>query len=305
MDDAETPDLAPNANRFNGFSDLYDQVRPQPPSELARVLIAYCGKETPDVIDIGSGTGLSTRWAAKWAGSVTGVDPSPDMRRIAESRPLANVRYVEAYAHETGLAPASADVVVAVQALHWMEPAATFVEVRRLLRPGGVFAAVDCDWPPTTGSAELEQAWTDCRKSLRVCETRLANGWTGEALFAPVGDGDPALLGYSGSDAHRDRALAMGVKSWSKDSHLSRMNASGLFAWCHELALHQVENGDAARYVDLLRSQGDYQTLRQSGFDDEMLGVSVLEQTASRVLGSRRETWWLTYRVRVGVVATD
>ena len=37
---------------------------------------------------------------------------------------------------------------MAVQALHWMEPAPTFGEVARLLRPGGVFAALDCDWPP-------------------------------------------------------------------------------------------------------------------------------------------------------------
>src|SRR5204862_107174 len=42
-----------------------------------------------------------------------------------------------------------ADVVTCSQSLHWMDPEPTFAEVARILRSGGVFAAYDCDWPPT------------------------------------------------------------------------------------------------------------------------------------------------------------
>lgn len=296
-----TPELAANAGRFAGFADLYDDVRPSPPVELAEVLTRYCGERHPAVVDLGSGTGLSTRWASGWARSVTGVEPNTDMRRVAEQRAPGNARFVGGFAHDTGLAGASADVVVAVQSLHWMEPVGTLAEVARVLRPGGVFAAVDCDWPPTVASAPLEKAWADCRRALRVFEARLAEGRAGAELGRPVRPDDPAGRADSGRDAHRERILAGGVRSWSKDGHLERMHGSGHFGWCHELALHRVEEGDAARFVALFRSQGDYQALRRAGLDDEVLGVTQLAALADAALPGRRP-WWFTYRVRIGVV---
>ena len=125
----------------------------------------------------------------------------------------------------------------------------------------------------------------------------------GDELRRPIGEDDPAKRGYSGRDAHRERVLAKGVQSWSKDSHLDRMVSSGHFAWCHELALHRPEQGDAERFVDLLRSQGDYQTLWQSGLDDDVLGVSRMADVASAILGAGTSPWWFTYRVRIGVAS--
>ena len=150
--------LDANARRFSGFADLYDAVRPVPPMVLADVITAYAGCLAGDrpelVVDLGSGTGLSTRWAAGWSSEAVGVEPSDDMRvRAAAVTSGANVRYVPGWSNATGLPDGCADVVLAVQALHWMDPASTFVEVARLLRPGGVFAAIDCDWPPSVGNA--------------------------------------------------------------------------------------------------------------------------------------------------------
>lgn len=300
--EAPGTDLAANAERFAGFADLYDAVRPTPPSELADILIRYSATTRPRVVDLGSGSGLSTRWAADWAASVVGVEPGDDMRRVAEAQAPVNCRFVAAFADRTGLPAGSADVVLAVQSFHWMDPVPTLAEAARLLRPGGVFAAVDCDWPPTVGSAELESAWAECRTRLGVYETRLAAGASGEELGMPVGADDPARRRYSGRDAHRDRTLARGVRSWSKDGHLDRLGDSGRFAWCHELALHRLEQGDAGRFVELMRSQGDYQSLRRAGLDDEVLGLTRLTAVAERVLGPVPSPWWFTYRVRLGVV---
>jgi SAM-dependent methyltransferase len=297
----EGTSLEANAERFAGFADLYDQVRPEPPAELADVLRRYCGRTRPDVVDLGSGSGLSTRWAARWARSVVGVEPSADMRRQAEARRPANGRFVEAFAHETGLPAATADVVLAVQAFHWMAPEATLAEVARLLRPGGVFAAVDCDWPPTVGSAAAESAWADCRSILWAYEARLASGAEGAALRTAMGGEERRRQAHDGRDAHRDRTLARGVRSWPKDGHLDQLMASGRFAWCHELALHHSEEGDDDRFVDLLRSQGDYQSLRRAGLDDDQLGVTRLAEVARAALGPQPMRWWFTYRVRLGV----
>jgi SAM-dependent methyltransferase len=41
-----------------------------------------------------------------------------------------------------------ADVVTCAQSFHWMEHRSTIAEIARILRPGGIFAAYDYDWPP-------------------------------------------------------------------------------------------------------------------------------------------------------------
>jgi ubiquinone/menaquinone biosynthesis C-methylase UbiE len=167
MTPSGSPDLGPNAQRFSGFAGLYDQVRPHPPETLSEILTTYCGRSSPAVVDLGSGTGLSTRWAAVWAGSVIGVEPSTDMLATADAQKVPNTRFVAGYAHRTGLDDSRADVVLAVQSFHWMKPSDTLAEVERILRPGGVFAAIDCDWPPTVGYARSNGPGWSADKSWR------------------------------------------------------------------------------------------------------------------------------------------
>lgn len=299
--------LQANADRFADAADLYDAVRPTPPDDLARLLVAYAGGSRPrEVIDLGSGSGLSTRWIATWADHTTAVEPGDAMRAVAEARAPANVAQHAAFGHDTGLPSATADLVLAVQAFHWMEPESTLAEAARLLRPGGVFAALDCDWPPSSGDVGADRAWADSRKVIRLYEERLAAGMRGDELRVPVDPHDPAhtrLAAHTVSDTHADRRTAGGVRSWSKDAHLRRMQASGRFAWCHEVALHRVEDADAARFVGLLRSQGDHQTLVRAGLDDELLGVTQVEEAARVAFGGGNRPLLFTWRARIGVVA--
>jgi ubiquinone/menaquinone biosynthesis C-methylase UbiE len=78
--------MDPNVRRFTGFADIYDQHRPQLPSVIGDILSQLAGLQRPvRVVDIASGTGLSTRlWKGREA-TVLGIEPSPDMRAIAES----------------------------------------------------------------------------------------------------------------------------------------------------------------------------------------------------------------------------
>lgn len=292
--------LEGNADRFGGFADLYDAVRPTPPRELADLLTAYVpSPEPPRVVDLGSGSGLSTRWCATWAAQVTGVEPNADMRHQAErATDSANVEYVDGWAHDTGLLDAVADIVVVVQALHWMDPGPTFDEIARVLRPGGVFAAIDCDWPPAVGDADAERAWLRCRAISKAGERLLRAGAAGDALRAALGElDDEALL--VDTDSHVDRLPALSVRVWPKEQHLERMRASGHFRWCREVAFHSVEMSDANRFVDLLRSQGDFQTLLKYGATEEDLGVSRLRDVARQSLGTEPRPMWFTYRARI------
>lgn len=278
-----------NASRFSGLADLYDRVRPTPPAEMAGLLARYTGGTPATLVDLGCGTGLSARWAAGWAHAVVGVEPNAEMRAVAEASSPANVRFVDGFAHDTGLPTASADVVLAVQAFHWMEPVATIAEVVRLLRPGGVFVVADCDWPPALGDAVAERAWATCRHRLVAEETRVAGGVTGTGR-------------YGADDVHEGRTLSEGVRSWPKRAHLASLEASGRFAWCTEVALHGVEDGDATRFVGLLRSQGDYRALRRAGLGDDDLGVVAFERVVHEALGRDPRPFLFTWRVRLGVL---
>lgn len=297
--------LDANARRFSGFADLYDAVRPTPPHVLADVIRKYTGAAARTTVDLGSGTGLSTRWAATWSSSVIGVEPSDDMRDHAGSLSGDDIRYVAGWSNDTRLADASADVVLAVQALHWMDPVSTFAEVARILRPGGVFAAIDCDWPPSVGSARAEQSWHAARATVAVHERQLA-GWSGptEAHAASSSPQSDELRPRAVDDPGAAVTIAEGVRYWAKGEHLRRMVASQRFAHCVEVAAVAEETGDAERFVQLFKSQGDYQALRRNGLDDAALGVDVFADEVQAALGDTSCPFWFTYRARIGVVAT-
>jgi SAM-dependent methyltransferase len=296
--------LDANAQRFSGFADLYDAVRPVPPAALADVITSYAGSPAQVVVDLGSGTGLSTRWAATWAATVIGVEPSADMcARAAAATAESNVSYRSGWSNATGLADGSADVALAVQALHWMEPTSTFIEVARLLRPGGVFAAIDCDWPPSVGNARAEQAWHSARATVAVHERELAGGQSSDASprvssSSPQSDDlRPAAAG----DPTAAVTITDGVQYWHKGEHLKRMVASQQFQHCIEIAALDEERGNAERFVQLFKSQGDYQALRRHGLDDATLGVDRFAAEAEAALGTADRPFWFTYRARIGV----
>jgi ubiquinone/menaquinone biosynthesis C-methylase UbiE len=129
------------------FVGRYDALRPTTPSDLIELLSGLAPRHPPQlVVDLGCGTGISTVAWAGLAQRTIGIDQNPEM--LAAARPAPTVEYRRAAADATGLPAACADVVSCAQSLHWMEPGPTLAEVARVLRPGGVFAAYDYDWPP-------------------------------------------------------------------------------------------------------------------------------------------------------------
>src|SRR4051794_29833301 len=229
------PTESGNTSRFSGFADLYDSHRPSPPAALGPLLAGYANVARPNVVDLGSGTGLSSRWASGWAASVIGIEPNDDMRTVAASRAGEGVVYRGGMSHDTGLGDGAADVVIAVQAMHWMEPASTLAEVARILRPGGVFAAVDADWPPVAGVAGAEMAWATLHARIRVFEARVGSGEPIDRVLRPIAEDDPVLRDEDLHDPHKNRLMPGGVRSWAKGEHLDRMRASGRFAFVREL----------------------------------------------------------------------
>jgi SAM-dependent methyltransferase len=294
--------VTPNLDRFSGFADLYDEHRPSAPLRLGPLLARYAGAAHPAVVDLGSGTGLSTRWAATWAAAAVGIEPNPDMRAVATARAGTRDSYRDGTGNATGLPDNSADVVLAVQAMHWMEPDTTLGEVARVLRPGGVFAVVDADWPPVSGLVAAELAWTNVHRRIRVFEARVSRQETNDELHRPVVADDPAMVDEDLHDPHKNRAMPEGIRSWSKSQHLERMQRSGHFRFCRELLFDEPSEGSADRFVALLRSQGSYQGLIRRGLTDDDLGVTQFETSVrdAYAVPDAPSRLWFSWRVRLG-----
>src|SRR6266540_5510528 len=80
------------------FAETYDLHRPSPPARLLEILMFVAQLERPRlVVDLGAGTGLSTRVWAECAEAVVGVEPNAAMvARARLATAASNVRYVEA-----------------------------------------------------------------------------------------------------------------------------------------------------------------------------------------------------------------
>jgi SAM-dependent methyltransferase len=105
------------------------------------------------LLDVGCGPGTITVDLARRVapGQVIGLDASTEV--VAQARTLAaedattNVRFEVGDLFALGYDDSSFDVVHAHQVLqHLVDPAAALVELRRVLRPGGVLAARDSDY---------------------------------------------------------------------------------------------------------------------------------------------------------------
>jgi SAM-dependent methyltransferase len=128
--------------RFTGLAELYARCRPDYPAAALDDIVAHCGlRHGAVIVDVGCGTGISTRLFAQRGFQVIGIEPNDDMRRQAEAQTCPDIPFALEYrpgkAEETGLLAAVADTVLAAQAFHWFEPAGTLREFHRVLKPKG------------------------------------------------------------------------------------------------------------------------------------------------------------------------
>ena len=127
-----------SAERFTGLAEGYDRYRPRYPAIAVATILADM-RVPADVVDIGAGTGISSRALAATGARVIAIEPNEEMRSVASA---SGVDARDGRADATGLPDDSADVVCAFQAFHWFTEAVTVVEFARLLRPGGRIALV-------------------------------------------------------------------------------------------------------------------------------------------------------------------
>jgi SAM-dependent methyltransferase len=107
-------------------------------------------------VDVGCGTGLSTRAALELADHVIAFDASHAMLRVAQ--PQSRARYLVAAAERIPLHDAAADLATVGAAFHWFDQPRAFAELARVLR-GGAGLAVYSDF--FHGQLSGQPAFTD------------------------------------------------------------------------------------------------------------------------------------------------
>jgi ubiquinone/menaquinone biosynthesis C-methylase UbiE len=256
---------------WTGKALSYDRARPAPPPALLDLLTQLIGIPHPAlVVDVGSGTGLSTAIWGERAERVIGIEPNADMRtqavrKLKDHPYAAHIQYQEGVASQTGLPDACADIVTAAQSFHWMEPDSTLAEIARLLRPGGLFAAYDYDFPPAL-NWELEQVYLE--------------------------------IDHRFHELMQERRL---YAEWPKQTHLERMRDSGHFRFTREVLLHHIEQGDAARFLELILTNSRSHQFKLKTITEQEIGFDRLTRAAFQFLGSEPIPWYLSYRVRIGI----
>jgi SAM-dependent methyltransferase len=244
-----------------------------------RLLAAAAITARDRVLDIGCGTGETTRDAARAAsaGSALGVDLSSRMltyaRRRAADEALTNVSFEQADAQIHPFDPGTFDVAISrTGAMFFGDPTAAFTNIGRALRPGGhlvllawqplshnewirailgaLAAGRDLPAPPADTPGPFALSDPD-----RVRAILTASGFDDITFDASAG---PMWFGADAEDAHQ---FALGLMGWMLEGLDDDGRARGLDALRATMADHDTADGvtfeSAAWTIQAVRAGSD------------------------------------------------
>lgn len=269
-----TDNSNPAASRFKGFCFDYDRFRPVPPDDLMELGKGWAGKELPAlVVDLGCGTGLSTRpWGGR-AENVIGIDPSADMLEAARAATSAsNITYQYGTGQSTSLEASVADIVTCSSAVHWMDPIPSVDEISRLLRNDGVLLVYGHYYPVFLRSPVLTAFYERWRKNLDQLEYKtekqVAQKWPLSDLYTAIG-------------AHAE------------------------FGYTRKHYLHSTLNWNPKEIEGFFRAHAGVPFLNERGYSDADLMFVELRQLLDRLDPEQSTPLHLTYSVFLAVKGTN
>jgi SAM-dependent methyltransferase len=149
----------------------YDRGRPDWPPTVVD------GVQGSAVLELGAGTGKLTRILVRRFDEVLALEPDARMRALLSAN-VPDAQVLAASAARVPLPDASVDAVFAANAAHFFgEP--EFVEIRRLLRPGGSFMVVFYDSARVTPEVPSAAAGrvASLRRGIAANELIRARSW--------------------------------------------------------------------------------------------------------------------------------
>ncbi|SDR68625.1 Methyltransferase domain-containing protein [Actinopolymorpha singaporensis] len=155
---------------FDRSAPDYERTRPVCPPRLFDDLVDVAGLGPGDrVVEIGCGTGQATVPLAERGLAVTGVELGPELAALARVRlagfPAADVVTSSFEDWRPPPTDPPLDAVVAVNSLHWVDPALRYAKPHQLLRPGACMAVAAC---VRAQPADAEAFWTQVQEDYRA-----------------------------------------------------------------------------------------------------------------------------------------
>ena len=148
-------DFIDNGNEFDfgRTSEDYAKFRDIYPKNMYDKLIVFgIGKKGQKILDLGSGTAVLPVNMYHTGAEFTATDISENQiefgRKIAKERKLDNINFKVCSAENTGFEDNTFDVVTAVQCFQYFNADKATKEIRRVLKPDGLFCKIFMDWLP-------------------------------------------------------------------------------------------------------------------------------------------------------------
>ena len=140
---------------FSSVAPKYLRFRPAYPPALFEYLVSQChGYEC--ALDCATGSGQAALGLTQFFRRVVATDAS--QHQIEKAVTNEKIFYVAARAEALPLRPHSVDLFMVAQALHWFDFERFYAEVRRVMRPGGLFAASCYHWNRITPEVDAVRA---------------------------------------------------------------------------------------------------------------------------------------------------
>ena len=208
------------AEGFGADAGRYDRARPTYPAALVeRIVAASPGR---DVVDVGCGTGISSRLFQAAGCRVLGVEPDP---RMAEQARRGGTEGEVAKFEDWDAAGRSFDAVIAAQSWHWVDLVAGAAKAAEALRAGGRLAVF---WNAFDPPRELREAFGAVyRRALP--DSPLSGFWARPAIDTYRTGGGRAAEGMrqAGGFGEPEEWLADWARPYTRDEWLDLVPTLG------------------------------------------------------------------------------
>lgn len=154
IDNGKEFDFGRTSRCYAEFRDIY------PKSMYEKIISFGIGKKGQKILDLGSGTAVLPVNMYDTGAVFTAADISENQilfgRQIAKDRGMDNISFKVCSAEDTGFPDNTFDAVTAVQCFQYFGAEKAAEEIRRILKPGGLFCKIFMDWLPFEDEKILE-----------------------------------------------------------------------------------------------------------------------------------------------------